>query len=116
MSLSNDLRAVFNLRNQIEEISQGNDYSGIKQCWEKEITLLTADMNETLRYLEDECTGDDFGWISEVFDDVAEITQSRRFIEALRKLAIKYPKETKDYNIIPFIDSAEACIWDESNS
>ena len=115
MKLADDLRNIFKDLDKYESVTDGTWDWGVEQCRNKEIALLTADMNETLRYLEDECTGDDFGWISEVFDDVAEITQSRRFIEALRKLAIKYPKETKDYNIIPFIDSAEACIWDDNN-
>lgn len=116
MNLVEELREVFKLRDQIETISQGNDYDGIQKCWDREVSLLTADMNETLRYLEEECTADEFSWISEVFDDVIEITQSRRFIEALRKLAVKYPEETKKYNIISFIDSAEAAIWDEADT
>ena len=113
MSLSTELREVFKLRDQIEEETQGNDYISIEKCWKTEIELLTADMNETLQYLESECTADEFSWISEVFEEVAEITQSKRFIEALRKLALKYPKETKEYNIISFIDSAEAGIYED---
>ncbi|MBR6090277.1 MAG: hypothetical protein IKP86_10115 [Anaerolineaceae bacterium] len=116
MDLAEELRKVFKLRDQIEEISQGNDYAGIQECWKRTAALLTMDMNETLRYLDQECTADEFSWISEVFDEVIDVTQSKRFIEALRRLAVKYPEETKEYNIISFIDSAEAGIRDEEES
>ena len=113
MSLASELREVLKLRDEVEERSQGNDYYSIQQCCKKEISLLTADMDETIRFLDTECTGDEYVWLSEVFDDVAEITQSRRFIEALYRLADKYPEETKEYNILSFIESAEAGIWDD---
>ena len=116
MNLAAELREVLKLRDQIEEESQGNDYAGIEKCWKREVELLTADMNETLLYLDNECTADEFSWISEVVEDVAEITQSKRFIDALRRLAEKYPEETKEYNIISFIDSAEAGILEDEEA
>ena len=48
--------------------------------------------------------------MSEIFDEIAERTKSREFIEALRRTAQKYPKAAKDYNIDYFIDSAEEYI------
>ena len=113
MSLAFELREALKLRDEVEERSQGNDYYGIQQCWKKEIALLTADMDETIRFLDTECTADEFAWLSEVFDDVAEITQSKQFIDALYRLADKYPEETKAENILSFIESAEAGIWND---
>lgn len=115
MRLSDELRKIFDDLDKFESVEEGTWDWGVEHCRKKEIELLTANMNETLQYLDEECTGDDFGWISEVFEEIAEITQSKRFIEALRRLAEKYPEETKVYNIISFIDSAEACIWDEND-
>ena len=69
-------------------------------------------MSETVHYLENDCLADEFVWISEVFDEVAKRTQSHEFISALRKLAVKYPEETKEYNIISFIDWAEDEIFE----
>lgn len=85
------------------------DY-GIEQCHKKLITLFTEDINKSIEFLDNDCTADQFSWLSEVFDEIAEITQSKEFIEALKRLAIKYPEETKTYNIMSFIESAEGSI------
>ena len=113
MKLAEELREVLKLRDQVEERSQGNDYYGMQQCWKKEISLLTADMDETIRFMDTECTADEYAWISEVFEDVAEITQSGRFIEAIHRLADKYPEVTEEYKLFTFIEGAEDMIWDD---
>jgi hypothetical protein len=113
MSLASELREVLKLRDEVEERSQGNDYHGMQQCWKKEIALLTADMDETIRFMDTECTADEYGWISEVFEDVAEITQSRRFLEAIHRLADKYPEETEKDKLLTYIVGAEELIWDD---
>lgn len=82
------------------------DY-GVEQCHKKLIELMTEDINMSIQFLDNDCTADQFSWLSEVFDEIAEITQSKEFIEALKRLAIKYPEETKTYNIMSFIESAE---------
>ena len=86
------------------------DY-GVEQCHKKLIELMTEDINMSIQFLDNDCTADQFSWLSEVFDEIAEITQSKEFIEALKRLAIKYPEETKTYNIMSFIESAEGAIF-----
>ena len=64
------------------------DY-GIQKCWDKEIEILTRDMAQTINFIENECDDKTFYWISEVFDDVAEITQSKEFVAAIKRRAAK---------------------------
>lgn len=85
-------------------------YTRVEELQEQLIDVLSEDIAGTNEYLRTECTADEFSWISEVFDEIAEKTQSKEFIAALRFLAQRYPEETKMYNIIPFIDSAELAI------
>lgn len=87
------------------------DY-GIEQNHKKLISLITENINKSIEFLDNDCTADQFSWLSEVFDEIAEITQSHAFIDALRRLAVKYPEETKEYNILSFIESAEGEIED----
>ena len=70
------------------------DY-GVKQCWEEEIEILSRNIDDTIAFLENDCTADEFSWLSEVFDDVAEKTQSRAFVDCLYKVAKKFPDECK---------------------
>lgn len=85
---------------------------GVEQCHKKLISLLSEKIDETITFLDNDCTADQFSWISEVFDEIADITQSHAFIDALKRLATKYPEETKEYNILSFIESAECMIKD----
>lgn len=71
------------------------------------IELISSNVNDTVHFLDNDCTGKQFIYLSEIFDEIAEKTQSRSLIAALRRCAEKYPQETKEYNIIYFIDSAE---------
>ena len=80
---------------------------GVQQCHQKLIALMVEDIDKSIEFLEKDCTANQFSWLSEVFDETAEISHSRAFIEALKHLAVKYPEETKEFNIMSFIESAE---------
>lgn len=80
-------------------------------CWEEMVSVFSEDIEKTIYFLESNCTASEYSWLSEVFEEIAEKTQSREFIAVLRKLAVKYPAETEQYNIMSFINSAEACIY-----
>ena len=74
------------------------------------IELLTRNIVETIAFLDEECSSEQFLWMSEIFEEIATKTQSKPFIEALKRTAKKYPEITKEYNIASFIDDAENCI------
>ena len=80
---------------------------GVQKCCNKEIEILSRNMEDTIRFLENECTADEFSWLSEIFDDVTEKTQSQAFVDCLYKVAKKYPLETKKYYIDRVIQFAE---------
>lgn len=87
--------------------------------WESEpviqetIQLFTANLQETIDFLDHDCTADQFSWMSEVFDEISEKPQSWEFIDALRRTAAKYPEETRKYNVPRFIETAEGMLSDE---
>lgn len=84
--------------------------NAIHLCWEEMVSVFSEDMAKTICFLETDCTASEYSWLSEVFESIAEKTQSREFISALRELAVKYPEETEKYNVMSFIDAAESCI------
>lgn len=91
---------VVKFREVIRERSEMSDEwsFGIEQCWKKEIEILSQDIPSTTEYLKNECIADEYGWISEIIDDLAESTQS---------LMIKYPDEYKKHNVSSSIKFAE---------
>lgn len=73
----------------------------------KMIDLICSNIDAAIDYILNDCTGDEFAWLSEFFDEVIEKTLSQKYIDALRVVTKKYPIETKKYNIISFIDDAQ---------
>ena len=47
--------------------------------------ILTRDITQTINFIENDCDDDTFCRIGEVFDDVAEITQSKEFLAAIKR-------------------------------
>lgn len=107
------IKPIIDERIRLWDETQDSWNYGIEQCHQKLIALITEDIDKSIEFLDNDCTADQFSWLSEVFDEIAEITKSQAFIEALKRLAIKYPEETKEYNIESFIESAE-CIVEQS--
>ena len=96
-------KAIIREREQIDD----EWTEGVTKCHNDLISVLCEDFEGTLEYLRTDCTAEEFSWISEVFDEIAIRTRNPEFINVLRALAEKFPEETAEYNIIPFIDSAE---------
>lgn len=108
---------VVKFREVIRERSEMSDEWSfwIEQCWKKEIEILSQDIPSTIEYLKNECTADEYGWISEIIDDFAENTQSKEVIEVYKNLMIKYPDEYKKHNVSSSIKFAEDALdWFES--
>lgn len=106
-------RMVIQERNRISQECYDEWSFGIEQCWEQEIEILSEDISSTIYFLQNECTADEFSWISEIIDDLAEITQSRELVQVYKGLMVKFPDECKIYNISESIQFAENTLNDE---
>ena len=95
-----------------EECADEWDY-GIEKCWKEEIDILSEDIPSSIEFLKDECTADEYSWISEIIDDLAERTNSREFVECYKSLMEKFPEECRTYNISGSIEIAEAALRDK---
>lgn len=71
------------------------------------MSIISESFVGIIDFIENDCTADDFSWLSEIYDDIIDIFPSERIIEALRKTADKYPEEVKKYNLLYCIDEAE---------
>lgn len=52
------------------------------KCWRDEVAVLTEDVNGTIDYLKNECTKDEYSWISEIIENLIAITKSRELLES----------------------------------
>ena len=51
-------------------------------------------------FLDHDCTGEQFVWISEIFDDLVEKSQSKALIECFYRNAKRFPEETSKYYLM----------------
>ena len=86
-------------RAAIEEASQGEWVEGIERCWKAEQEILSEDIPSTVAYFKDECTSEEFSWISEIIVDLIEQTRSASLMKSYEELAARYPSECEKYNI-----------------
>lgn len=104
--IADEIRCVLSKRIKLH----ANDDYATEQCWNEEIAILSRDITSTIAFLDNECTGEEFTWISEVFEEVAASTQSMNFIKCLYRVANKYSAETEQYYILNCIKYAEKYI------
>lgn len=100
-------REVIARREYAEKISQGEWYDEIARCNKLEMDILSEDIPSTIDFLRNDCTPDEYSWISEVIDDIAEKTNSRELVDCYKNLMSKFPEECEKYNIAGSIESAD---------
>ena len=108
--IKDKLVRILEERMRISEETQDNWDYGIEQCWEKEIELLSHNVNDTIMFFKNDCTAEEFSWLSEVFEQVAKKTQSQAFVDCLYNTAKKYPNICKKYHIDFVIQCADGAI------
>ena len=79
-----------------------NDDFVLQKCWNQEISLMSDNMEETINFILTECSIEEFFWLGEVFEDVANKTQSQAFVKCLRKKLATITEA--DYNSQLFTD------------
>ena len=109
-------REIIAQRIYVEEISCGEWDDGIEECREKEIAILAEDIPSTIMFLKNDCTADEYSWISEVFEDVVELVPSKELVCCYKELMVKFPEESAKYSIAEIVKGAEAILgWEEKH-
>ena len=108
MSLKDEYVKIINLREEEDRkhLSEIPDYWERSPAINAEIELFTKNLQETIGFLDNDCTADQLSWMSEVFEEISAKLQSWDFIDALGRCADKYPEECKVYNIKECIEYA----------
>ena len=75
-----------------------NDDYRTEKCWKEETEILSENILETIDFFENQCTDEEFFWLSSVFSDVSEIVQSKQFVETLRSRLARVNRETYNQN------------------
>ena len=79
-----------------------------EDTWKEAAKLFAADMNKTISFIR-QCSDEEFGWMSEVFEDIAEATHSDSFVRAIKERASFFHGE-RERNVLLEIGYAEGII------
>lgn len=89
------------------------DYWETSPAINAEIALFTRNLQETVQFLDNDCTAEQLIWLSEVFEEISAKLQSREFIDALTRCYTKFQNECKGYNVKNCISYAEGQLNDD---
>ena len=109
-----DVQKFREVLKKLDETEIEYDY-GIEMCWKGEVEILSEDIPSTIEYLQNQCTEDEFFWISEIIDDLAAKTQSRKIVECYKNLGKKYPDVAKTFNFASCVKYAEATLGEDTD-
>lgn len=71
----------------------------IEDYWKAAIKIFTSNVNETIMFFRQECTDEEFYWLSEIFEEIAEKTQSSELIQVWRtRLSAVSPEKYNQTN------------------
>lgn len=65
-------------------ICESDDNYWIEDYWKAAVEIFTKNCADTIKFIQDDCTDEEFFWLSEIFENIAAKTQSKEFISALR--------------------------------
>ena len=102
MTSTEKIRAIIRKRAATSDEWQ----AGVEKCWAELTDALTEDIDATRRFLLEDCTADEASWVSEVYDDIVYRTQSREYIDLLRKSIERFPEEAERHRMAENLDIA----------
>lgn len=77
---------------KLSSLHPEDDY-GSEKCWDEQTEILSACVSDTIHFFASECTDEEFFWLSTVFSDVSEKTQSKELVQAMRSRLAKVTRD-----------------------
>ncbi|MBO4633239.1 MAG: hypothetical protein J5858_15075, partial [Lentisphaeria bacterium] len=89
------IRSEFNkIIKKLSEIPAGHpDYYDLS-TFQDAIILFSRSLKETVKFLDRACDTDQLGWMSKVFYQISANLKSWEFVDALKRAAMRYTRQT----------------------
>lgn len=68
----------------------------VEDYWKATIKLFTTDVNATIMFLQNDCDDEELYFLSEIFEEIVEQTQSKELVSVLRSRLAKVTSENYD--------------------
>lgn len=112
MSIKDEYPEIIKRRIKDDGLDDTPDYWETSPTISAEIELFSRNLQETIHFLDNDCTAEQMIWMSEIFEEISRKLQSWDFIDALHRVAEKYSEYSKKYHLSDTIAIAEAQLED----
>lgn len=68
----------------------------VEDYWKATIKLFTTDVNATIMFFQNDCDDEELYFLSEIFEEIVEQTQSKELVSVLRSRLAKVTPENYD--------------------
>ncbi|MDP4144498.1 MAG: hypothetical protein Q8936_08460 [Bacillota bacterium] len=86
-----DKNKIFSNLEYIESMNQDGASPNLDEYWDEIVDMLSEDIEETEKFLNNECNEHQIECMSGCFEDISANFQSEKFIAILEDLQVKYP-------------------------
>lgn len=86
-----DKNKIFNNLDVIESMNQNGASPNLDEYWDEIVDMLSQDLEETRKFLNDECNEHQVWYMAGYYEDISYNLQSNEFINMLEDLQNKYP-------------------------
>lgn len=107
MSIKDEFAEIIKLLAEEEEkcLPELPDYWEKSPAIKAEIELFSRNLQDTVDFLNNECTEEQLLWLSEVFEEISANLQSWDFLDALKIAAKRFPNHEERFSAcIPFAE------------
>ncbi|WP_081300573.1 hypothetical protein [Clostridium beijerinckii] len=86
-----DKNKIFSNLEYIESMNQHGASPNLDEYWEEIVDMLSEDIEETRKFLNEECNEHQIWCMAGYYEDISYNFQSSKFIDILEELQKKYP-------------------------
>ena len=74
-------------------VVESEDNYWVEDYWKATIKLFTTDVNATIMFLQNDCDDEELYFLSEIFEEIVEQTQSKELVSVLRSRLARVTSE-----------------------
>lgn len=93
MSITKEIRELVQKQIGLVDEYYGMWTEELGNCYLEEVALLMRDVDESIRFLKEDCTGEESGYLSELLPELTKRTKDDRFLNCFKILESRYRDE-----------------------
>lgn len=102
-SFSTIMTLLIDLR---KKIGLENDWQ-TEQWWGNVSDFMSEQILETINFIKNKCSVDDFILLSEIFEDITQKSKNKDFLNCIEEISKKYFAECEKYNVSSIIQDCK---------